>query len=113
MGIRILVAFEDVYRAYREVIAAGIHVMRPQHEVASSGLEDLQGEIARWDPLLVVCSQGKPAGISPEVAWVEAPIEAFPRTSGLMTLEKLLTLIDDLEETKGHLSTVARSPDGA
>ena len=100
MGIRILVAFEDVYRAYREVIAAGIHIMRPQHEVASSGLEDLQGEIARLDPHLVVCTQDKPAGISPEVAWVKAPIETFPYTSDLLTLDKLLTFIDDLEVTK-------------
>jgi hypothetical protein len=100
LAIRILVAIEDVYRVYREVIAAGIQVMRPQHEVASSGLEDLEGEIARLDPLLVVCSQDKPASISPEVAWVKAPIEAFPHTSDLLTLDKLLTIIDDLEVTK-------------
>ena len=112
-AIQILVAFEDVYRTYREVIAAGIKVMRPQHEVASSGLEDLEEEIARLEPQFVVCSQDKPAGVSPEVAWVESPIEAFPRTSELMTLEKLLTLIDDLEETKGRLGTMAQSPDGA
>ena len=99
LGIRILVAFDDVYRAYREVIAAGIQLLRPQLEVASAGLEDLEGEIARLDPQLVVCSRDKPASISPEVAWIKAPIEAFPHTSELLTLEKLLTLIDDFEET--------------
>lgn len=99
MGMRILVAFEDVYRAYREVIAAGVQVMRPQLEVASAGLEDLEGEIARLDPQLVVCSREKPASIPPEVAWIKAPIDAFPHTSELLTLEKLITLIDELEET--------------
>jgi hypothetical protein len=99
LGIRILVAFEDVYRVYREVIASGIQVLRPQHEVASAGLEDLEGEIARLHPQLVVCSRDKPASISTEVAWIKVPIDAFPHTSGLLTLEKLLTLIDRFEET--------------
>jgi hypothetical protein len=101
LGIRILVAFEEVYRVYREVIAAGIAVMRPQLEVASAGLEDLEGEIARLDPQLVLCSRDKPASVPPEVAWIKVPIEAFPHTSGLLTLEKLITLIDEFEETSG------------
>ncbi len=101
LGIRILVAIEDVYRAYREVIAAGIKVLRPQLEVASAGLEDLEGEIARFDPQLVLCSRDKPASVPPEVSWIEVPTDAFPHTSGLLTLEKLITLIDQFEETSG------------
>jgi hypothetical protein len=98
LGIRILVAFEDVYRVYREVIASGIQVLRPQYEVASAGLEDLQGEIARLDPQLVVCNRDKPASISTEVAWIKVGIDDFPHTSELLTLEKLLTLIDKFDE---------------
>jgi hypothetical protein len=35
---RILVALEDEYRAYREMIAAGIEVLRPYAEVTASGV---------------------------------------------------------------------------
>ena len=44
MGIRVLVAFEDLYRTYREVIAAAIQVLRPQVDVSTTGLDDLEAE---------------------------------------------------------------------
>jgi hypothetical protein len=99
LGIRILVAFEDVYRTYRAVIAAAIKVLRPRVEVASAGLEDLEGEMAHFGPQLDISSRGKPASVPPEVSWIEVPIDAFPHGSGLLTLEELITLIDQLEET--------------
>jgi hypothetical protein len=34
MGTRILVALEDEYRAYREVLAAGVKSIRPGTQVA-------------------------------------------------------------------------------
>ena len=57
LGIRVLVAFEDQYRAYREVIGAAIRVLRPQVDVTTTGLDDLEAEVARLDPLVVMCSQ--------------------------------------------------------
>ena len=72
---RILVGLEDDYRAYREVIAAGIEALRPQVEVATSGLDALEEEIARLDPHVVVCSL--PAATVPghRLAWVELSID--------------------------------------
>ncbi|HEV2093174.1 MAG TPA: hypothetical protein VGR18_08420 [Rubrobacter sp.] len=52
---RVLVAFGEEHRAYRGVIAAGIRILRPRAEVAVSTPAGLEGEIARFDPRVVVC----------------------------------------------------------
>jgi hypothetical protein len=93
VGIRILVAFEDVYRAYREVIAAGIQVLRPQLEVTSTNLAELEGEIARLDPQVVISSLDKPASLRNGVAWSKVSIDFAPQSEA--TLEALLALIDE------------------
>ena len=98
VSIRILVAFEDVYRAYREVIAAGIQVLRPQLEVTSTNLVELEGEIARLDPQVVISSLDKPASAPDGVAWAKVTIDFAPKSE--VTLEALLTLIDKHPESK-------------
>jgi len=57
IDVRVLVAFEDDYRSYREVIAAGIHMLRPRTEVATAPIGKLEEQIERFDPQLVVCSR--------------------------------------------------------
>jgi hypothetical protein len=98
LGIRVLVAFEDVYRLYREMIAAGVRVLRPQVEVTTTGLDELEGEVARLHPQVVVCSLDKPASLPPELAWVKVPIDAVPQSK--LTLETLLEVIDESQETR-------------
>lgn len=78
--IRILVALEDNYRAYRELIAAGIRVLRPNAEVATSALDALEEEIARLDPHVVVCSLPATMGPGDRVAWVELSIDPIQPT---------------------------------
>ena len=39
--MRILVCLENDYRTYREVIAAGIQILRPQTEVVTAELDVL------------------------------------------------------------------------
>ncbi len=63
-------AFEDEYNSYRGVIAAAIKVLRPHVEVATTDLEGLAQEVARFDPQLVVCSRPKTAIQSPTIAWI-------------------------------------------
>ena len=91
--MRILVAFEDLYRAYREVIAASIQVLRPQLEVTSTNLAELEGELARLDPQVVISSLDKPAGVGEGVAWAKVTIDFAPQSE--VTLEALLALIDE------------------
>lgn len=105
-------AFEDDYRTYREMIAAGISVLRPSTEVATIRPQELAHEIARFDPQVVVCTQPQEATSSPpaQVAWVKVPTDPTQPTelflgerrwtSSGLTLEALLEVIDEVEGTK-------------
>jgi hypothetical protein len=53
-GARVLVACE--LKSYREAIAAAFRLLRPNVEVFEAEEEDLDREVGRLDPDLVVCS---------------------------------------------------------
>ncbi len=53
--LRILVANEP--RAYRDVIAGAFQALRPQATVSTAAPEDLDREVLRQAPQLVICSQ--------------------------------------------------------
>jgi hypothetical protein len=113
--IRILVALEDNYRAYREVIAVGIHALRPRTEVTSVGLTDLEVELARLDPHVVISSGAARAGFGERLAWVELSLDpARPsivcvggRYSERINpgLEALLEVVDEAERLFGSENT--------
>lgn len=69
--IRILLALEEDYRSYREVIAAAIRVLLPHVEVATTDLEGLEREVARLRPQLIVSSRPKTTFRSPTMAWIK------------------------------------------
>jgi hypothetical protein len=105
----VLVATEDEYRAYREVIAAGIGTLRPGIVVTAIGLDRLEGELERLDPQVVVCSRpGGSAEAEGRLAWVELSLDPTGPTkisfggrrseSTNPTLETLLAVIDEAEE---------------
>jgi hypothetical protein len=96
LGMRVLVAFEDLYRTYREVIGAAIRVLRPHVEVTTSGLEHLESEVARRDTRVVISSQERPASLRPGVTWVQVSLEEGSAMSRV-TLETLLEAIDAAE----------------
>ena len=105
--MRVLVAIEDEYRAYREVIAAGVEVLRPDTEVTTSGLDTLEEDVARLDPGVVVCSRPEPAGSGVRPAWIELSLNPARPTKVSLggrrsestnhTLETLLAVIDEAE----------------
>ena len=103
-----LIAIEDEYRAYREVIAAGIETLRPGTQVTVVGLDQLEGELARLDPEVVVCSRpGSLAEAEGRLAWIELSLDTSRPTkislggrrseSTNPTLETLLAVIDEAE----------------
>jgi hypothetical protein len=106
--MRMLVALEDDYRAYRELIAACIQVLRPQVEVTTSGLDALDEEIACLDPHVVVCSLPATMGPGDRLAWVELSIDPTQPTvicvSGRYwevrnpVFEVLLGVVDEVEQ---------------
>ena len=111
--IRILVAMEDNYRAYREMISAALRILRPGTEVESTTLEALEEELERFDPQLVICEghedeepDDRPA------AWIELSLDPtlptkisvggrqIERTNP--TTEELLEVIDGLKLTQQY-----------
>jgi hypothetical protein len=112
---RILVAIEDSYHAYRETIAAGIRVLRPETEVKSITLEELEGELERFDPQVVICSGHKEVEPGTRLAWIELSVDPtmptkisvggrhFERTNP--TVEELLEVIEEV----GNSSALARA----
>jgi hypothetical protein len=116
----VLIAIEDEYRAYREVIAAGLEALRPGTEVAAVGLDRLDAELARLDPEVVVCSRpGSLAEAEGRPAWVELSLDTSRPTKVSVggrrsesvnpTLETLLAVIDEAEGLPRTPS--ARSPE--
>jgi hypothetical protein len=108
VAARILIAFEDEYRAYREAIAAAIRVLRPRAQVETAGLDALAEEVERLDPHLVICSRPNTVDPRGRPAWVELPIDPTrparvcvggrysERTNP--TMEVLLGVVDEVEE---------------
>ncbi len=70
-GMRILLAFEEDYRSYREVIAATIRVLRPHVEVSTTDPEGLEREVARLRPQLIVSCRPKATFRPPTMAWIK------------------------------------------
>jgi len=114
------VAYDDEYRAHREVIAAGIQVLRPRASVATCSLGELGRELERFDPQVVVC--GRPGAADPgdRPAWVQLPlvpgglakvrVAGRRRESPYLLLEGLLAVVDEAEEfiRKGTGRSVGR-----
>ena len=113
--IRILVALEDDYRAYRGAIAAGIQLLRPHVEVATTGLDALEEELARIDPHVVICNLPDTAGSGERLAWVELSLDparpSVVRVGGSYSeqsnpaFEALLRVIDEAERLVGKESS--------
>jgi hypothetical protein len=117
MDMRVLVAFEDDYRAYRDVIAAVIQALRPRTEVQTAELGTLEEHLERFDPQLVVCSRPNTLELYRTAAWVELPTDPLQPTKVCVggryseqtnpAFYVLLAVIDEVEgliETSGDLT---------
>jgi hypothetical protein len=113
--MRILVALGDEYRIYREMIAAAISILRPHVEVETAGLDELEEQIARFDPQAVICSRPNTIYPGGRPTWIELSLDLTQPTtvwvSGCYSelsscaLEGLLGVIEETErqliQTKG------------
>ncbi len=109
-GVRILVACE--FKSYREAIAAAFRVLRPDVEVFEAEEEDLDREVVRLSPELVVCSQ-LTTRISASVhSWVElyprcgsqsfVSVQGERSTIEEIQLSDLLSIVDKVAGTSAR-----------
>ena len=103
--MRVLVALEDDYRLYREMLVAGLRIRRTAAEVESIPLEALEEELARFDPRVIICSGHKDVKSNGDRVWIELFLDtALPARVSAghgggyelanPTLEGLLEVID-------------------
>ena len=59
-NVRVLLGFEEEYRVYIEAIAEAIRTFRSHIEVALTNTQELEAEVERFDPQLVICSSPIP-----------------------------------------------------
>ena len=100
--------FEGDYRAYRDVLAAGIRILRPRAEVETADLEELEEEVVRFEPQVLICNQPEPVYSGGWAVWIEIPVDPTRRTKVSvggsyserpnLTLEELLGMIDEIEQ---------------
>lgn len=103
--MRILVANEP--RAYRDVIAGAFRELRPRHEVIPVEPDQLDDEVMRLHPHLVVCSRLSSAVEAGPLTWVMLYPENETRTvisiageqtiAGDVEFSQLLSVIDETE----------------
>lgn len=106
--IRILVALEDDYRAYQDVIAVGIRILRPRTDVETADLKALDEKVKGFQPQVVICSRPEFVDSGGWDTWVELSVDptlptkvsaggrCYERTNP--TLEELLGVLDEIEQ---------------
>jgi len=104
---RVLVVYEDSYRSYGQTVVGAIRGLRPQLEAALVQVRDLEAEVGRFDPHLVICN--RPNSIDPggRAAWVRLSDEPDEPSEFCLAgrrwgsenpeLEEVLTIIDEME----------------
>jgi hypothetical protein len=106
--VRVLVALE--LRTYRQAIASALGYSRPRAAISISGPEDLDSEMERLEPHVVICSQSTQPVRDGALCWVKMLIvgqelRAVVNVKGLAStivpnihLSQLEALIDRAEE---------------
>src|SRR5215213_4351235 len=110
--MRALIVYEDSHRSYGEAMVGAVRASRPGLEVALAHLQELQAELERFDPHLVVCGRPNTFGPGERAAWVllsdepsepsEVCIDGRHRRLENPGLEEMLEIID---ETEGLVQT--------
>jgi hypothetical protein len=109
--MRALIVYEDSHRSYGEAMVGAVRASRPGLEVALAHLRDLEAELERFDPHLVVSSRPNTLDVGARAAWVllsddpeepsEVCIDGRHRRLENPGLEEMLGIIDETEELVG------------
>ena len=102
-----LIIYEDSHRSYGQAMVSAVRASRPGLEVALAHLRELEAELERFDPHLVICSRANTYDPGGRAAWVllsDDPSEPSEvcidgRHRGLQNpgLGEVLEIIDETE----------------
>ena len=103
--MRALIVYEDSHRSYGEAMVGAVRASRPGLEVALAHLRELEAELERFDPHLVVSSRPNTFEARGRAAWVllsddpeepsEVCIDGRHRRLENPSLEEMLGIIDE------------------
>ena len=109
--MRVLIAYEESHRVYRDALERAIVGLRPRVQVRTSSLRELQVEVIGFDPHLVVSSRPNTVDPGGRAAWYtlshepddpsEMCVGGRRSESENPGLEELLAVIDEAEDLVG------------
>jgi hypothetical protein len=69
--MRVLIAFEDDYRIYQDMIAAAIELERPRVEVVTAEVNELETQARSFEPHLIICSGPRIENPIDALGWIQ------------------------------------------
>ena len=106
--IKILVAFEDEFRAYQQTLATTLGILRPDAEVITAKAHEIREVVERSGPDVVICSLPKDGGADCVRVWIELALDPTQPTKVRVdgeysemvnpTLDALLVIVDKVEQ---------------
>ncbi len=116
--MRLLIAFEDSHNLYSDAMKRAIRDSRPHLEIEIARTSELEAEIERFDPHMVLCERPNPAQPGGRGAWVKSSYEPGEPSEVCLdgrrweldnpTMGELLAIIDETE----RLVRTGRDPEG-
>ncbi len=74
--MRVLLAMQENYRIYREVMAASLRALRPQLEVATADPTEFEERLESFKPQVVICDGQSFARREWPIAWVDLAFDS-------------------------------------
>jgi hypothetical protein len=107
-NIKVIVSFEDTFRAYRGALSAAIRILRPDVEVKTVEPEELRDMVGSFDPDFVIGYGFDEEHMRGVPGWVGLSLDPAKPTRVSVrgkrteiinpTLDKLLLIIEEVEE---------------
>jgi hypothetical protein len=106
--IKVIIAFENEFRAYQETLAATIRILRPEAEVTTAEPEKISWVAKRFSPDIVIGNPCKDTDLEGVPAWIDLSLDPAQVTRVNVggecseianpTLDKLLAIIEEVAQ---------------